>query len=297
MNCLKRKSGVSSYGMSPVLMVLLSVIIWGSSVVATRIAGFTVGPVTLAFIRFVIASVLMSLIRLMQKEKQKPKRRDLFLIILSSAVGVTLYYIIENYGVILTAASTASLISGCYPAITLAIGALFFHEEITWNKTIGLLLALAGIFILSYSAASSSSSILGIVLLIIDGIFWALYNYIVQAADPSLSSFTITYYQTISGTLMFMPFLLLEKGSETVWNPSSVGAVLYLGVCCSTLAYMLYNAGLRGVSAFTAAAMLNVMPLAGTLLSALILHETVPLRSLLGGILIIIGVFYSSRKT
>ena len=84
--------------------------------------------------------------------------------------------------------------------------------------------------------------------------------------------------------------VLLEKNIPLTLTPVSAGCVLYLGAICSCLAYVLYNEGLRGVSAFAAAAMLNLMPLSGTVLSALILHEAIGLRALGGGALIIAGV-------
>lgn len=282
--------------MSSYLILLLSIVIWGSSVVATRIAGFMIGPITLAFMRMVIASVLLCLMRLFSKNRQKPDRKNLFLIFLSALIGVTLYYMIENYGILLTSASTASLISGSYPAIALLIGAFFFHEKLTASKAVGILISLLGIAVLSSSADRGSSSFTGIILLITDGVFWALYNYIVQAVDDSYSSLTVTSYQTWMAAVMMIPFLFLEKDVPLVLTPVSFACVIYLGAVCSCLAYVLYNAGLRGVSAFAAAAMLNLMPLSGTVLAALILHETIGMEAILGGALIIGGVVISTRR-
>lgn len=255
-----------------------------------------IGPITLAFMRMVIASVLLCLMRLFSKNRQKPDRKNLFLIFLSALIGVTLYYMIENYGILLTSASTASLISGSYPAIALLIGAFFFHEKLTASKAVGILISLLGIAVLSSSADRGSSSFTGIILLITDGVFWALYNYIVQAVDDSYSSLTVTSYQTWMAAVMMIPFLFLEKDVPLVLTPVSFACVIYLGVVCSCLAYVLYNAGLRGVSAFAAAAMLNLMPLSGTVLAALILHETIGMEAILGGALIIGGVVISTRR-
>lgn len=178
--------------------------------------------------------------------------------------------------------------------MALLVGALFFHEKLTLRKAGGILISLAGIAVLSFEAAGGSSSIIGIILLIIDGIFWALYNYIVQAIDPKYSSLNISAYQTWIATVLMAPFLLLERNMAFVLTPVSALSILYLGAVCSSLAYVLYNAGLRGVSAFAAAAMLNLMPLSGTVLSALILHEVLGIRALVGGTLIIAGVLIST---
>ncbi len=282
--------------MGSYLILTLSIILWGSSVVATRIAGFSIGPVALAFFRIAIAAVLMSAIRLFSKEKKKrPAGKDMKLIALSALLGITFYYMIENLGIMMTAASTASMISGSYPAITLALGFAFFHEKITVSRVAGILLSMAGIGVLTFSAGGSSS-LLGIGLLVLDGVFWALYNYMVQAISDELDAFTISWYQTLWAALFYLPFLFLEKGGMPALDMTSILCILYLGAGCSTLAYILYNAGLRGVSAFAAATLLNLMPLSGTVLSALILHETVSLRSWFGGALIIAGVVIANRR-
>lgn len=281
--------------MGSFLILTLSIILWGSSVVATRIAGFSVSPVWLAFFRIVIAAVLMAVIRLFSKNRSRPHGRDMALIILSAVIGITLYYIIENIGIMMTAASTASMISGSYPAITLALGFAFFHEKITVRRIAGILVSMAGIGLLTY-AGGGASRLAGIGLLLLDGVFWALYNYMVQAVSPGVDAFTISYYQTLAAAVCYLPFLLFEKGSVPVFDQTSLLCILYLGVCCSTLAYILYNKGLRGVSAFTAASLLNLMPLSGTVLSALILHEEISLKAGIGGILIILGVIISNRR-
>ena len=276
--------------MASYLILLLSILIWGSSVVATRIAGFTMGPITLAFLRLLIASVILFVIWIFHKPKETCSRRDLFLIFLSALIGVSIYYVIENYGVIMTSASTASMISGSYPALALLVGVLFFHEKLTLRKVGGIVISLCGIALLSLSGSGESSRALGIVLLIANGINWALYNYIVQAIDKRHYALTISMYQTWMASALMAPFLLLEKNMPFTFTPVSAGCVLYLGAVCSCLAYVLYNEGLRGVSAFAAAAMLNLMPLSGTVLSALILHEAIGFRALGGGALIIAGV-------
>lgn len=280
--------------MSSYVILLLAIVIWGSSVVATRIAGFTMGPIMLAFLRMTIASFILLVIHLFQKEKETVGKRDMFLIFLSALIGVTIYYIIENYGIMMTSASTAAMIAGSYPAIALLIGVLFFHERPTARKIIGIMISLCGIALLSVTSLDQQSSAAGIFLLVFDGICWTLYNYIVQAISDQYSALCISKYQTWMAAAMMVPFLLLEKNMSLTFTPASALCVLYLGAVCSCLAYILYNAGLRGVSAFSAAVMLNLMPLSGTVLSALILHETIGLKALTGGILIIAGVLIST---
>ena len=277
--------------------LVLSNIIWGSSVVATRIAGGVIPPVTLCFLRFMTASLIMFSIWLISKDRQVPRGRDLVLVLVTGAVGVSVYYMLENRGIMMTSASTAALIAGSYPAITLLLGVLFFHEKATAGKVIGIGLALCGIALLSWQANEQASSALGIIFLLIDGLIWALYNYIVKSISDDLSPFTITFFQALTGTMLFVPFLFTESRAGIELTGSTVSCVLYLGIAASTVAYLLYNYGLRNVSAFAAASLLNLIPVSGTVLSALVLHEVITARAGLGGILVIAGVMISTWRS
>lgn len=277
--------------------LVLSNMIWGSSVVATRIAGGVIPPVTLCFLRFMTASLIMGTVWLTSKNRQVPHGRDLVLVLVTGAVGVSVYYMLENRGIMLTSASMAAMIAGSYPAITLLLGVLFFHEKATAGKITGIVLALCGIALLSWQADGQASSALGIFFLLVDGLIWALYNYVVKSISDDLSPFTITFFQALTGTLLFVPFLFAESRAGIELSTSAVGCVLYLGIAASTAAYLLYNYGLRNVSAFAAAALLNLIPVSGTVLSALILHEVISARAGLGGILVIAGVMISTWRS
>ena len=78
-------------------------------------------------------------------------------------------------------------------------------------------------------------------------------------------------------------------------TPSAIWALLYLAVGCSVLAYLLYNFSLRGISPSAAAAIMNLMPVFGLLLSAIILNESITPASAAGGVIVILGVLLSAK--
>lgn len=137
----------------------------------------------------------------------------------------------------------------------------------------------------------------GNLMMIFNGFLWALYNYLTGRISRNCDNFSVTYLQILIGTLCFIPMLLLEPVSIGPVTAASVLALLYLAVCCSLAALLLYNYGLRNTDPATAAALMNLMPVAGVVLSALILKETITMRHILGGIIIIAGVFVSEHKT
>ncbi|AQS04986.1 drug/metabolite transporter (DMT)-like permease [Clostridium beijerinckii] len=75
---------------------------------------------------------------------------------------------------------------------------------------------------------------------------------------------------------------------------TSASALIYLSVGCSIVAFLLYNLGLRKLSASISVSLMNLVPVLGLIFSILILHERVSTVQILGGVIVIIGVILSS---
>ncbi len=277
------------------LALIAAVCIWGSSYIASKIALEAFSPLLLCLIRFILASLCMFLLRL-KRERIIPSKRDLKYMTLSAISGIAVYYALENIAVSMTSASDASLISAVYPVITILIGILFFHLKTNRNEIMGILMGVCGVIILTVSGSDGAGSVLGNMLIALNGCLWAGYNYMTQKISDEPDDFTVTYYQTLIGTVCFLPMLAFERNIRFAVTPGSIAAVLYLSLICSLAALFLYNYGLRRVSAARAASLMNLMPVAGVILSVLILHETVTFRHLAGGAVIIAGVLLSAKE-
>ena len=270
---------------------ILAICLWGSSFIGTKFAYATFTPIFTCFLRFLIAFIVLFIMRLFTRKENVTKQDHLW-IALTALLGISLYYVLENIALSFTSSSYASLITGSYPAMSIAIGFLFFHEKLTKKMVAGIGIALLGVAILSN--VQGSSNLLGNCILIFDGVLWGLYNYIIPKVNTKYNVITITYYQTLYGILFLLPILFFDQhiiGSITM---GSVTAIIFLAVGCSALAYVLYTYGLRKVSCATAASLMNVMPILGVVLSYLLLNETITLLQGFGGILIILGVMISN---
>lgn len=279
--------------------IIVALLIWSTSFIGTKIAYETFPPITLGAARFIIASIVLGILVVIKKEFVKPKPKDLGLIAISGILGITLYFTMENVGVKLTTASNAALIVASYPAITVLLEWLIYKEKLTNFKTVGILLAFGGIYLLSYTNndAHEKSQLVGNLILIATGIVWAFYNFTTRKVVNKYPAITLSFYQTVAGTICFIPLTFIEMD---MWMPPTsitLSALIYLGVLCSVVAFLLYNFGLRKLSAYTAVSLMNLVPIFGVIFSILILHESVSLRQFIGGVLIIIGVIFSVKQT
>ncbi|TXK84101.1 DMT family transporter [Paenibacillus sp. N3.4] len=274
-----------------------AILLWSTSFVGTKIAYNSFPPLTLGAARFIIASVILGAIMLARKEFVRPTPKDMGLMGLSGILGTTLYFALENIGLEMTTASSAALIVASYPAITALLEFVLFRVKISWLKVLGIVMAVVGVYQISGgSQRDSSDQLTGNLILILAGFVFAAYNFTTRKVVKNYSMVTVSFYQTIAGTIAFIPLAIIERSRWQVPSTESLWMLLYLGIFCSVAAFMLYNYGLRNLSSGTAVALMNLVPLFGVLFSTLFLHEVLHLFDLIGGMIIIIGVILSVRE-
>lgn len=281
-----------------VLSVLASILIWSSSYVGTKIAYASFPPLTLGFARFLLASVVLGLLLLVRREFTLPRLKDLGWMALSGLLGITAYFALQNIALKMLSASSAALIVACYPAITVLFEFLFYRAKISWVKLAGIALAIGGVYWLSQGSAGAGGSqqTLGSILLVLTGVAWSLYNFVTGKVVKKYSMITVSFYQTVAGTIAFIPLALTETKSWQMPTPEAWLMLAFLGVLCSVVAFIAYNYGLRKLSSSSAVTMLNLVPVFGVLFSVLLLKESVQAAQLLGGAVVIGGVLLSMRQ-
>jgi len=290
----QKQSGALSY-----LSILGALVIWSSSFVAIKIAYETYPPITLGAVRFVVATLILGALTLLPKNRVKLEKKDIGTVALSGLMGITLYAVLQNIAMQWTSASSATLIIASYPAITLLLESLIYKVKMNLFKIFGILIAIAGVVILSYVKADTrqQGELLGVVMLLVAGIAWAFYNFLTKKVVNRYPSISLLFYQTLFGAIFMAPLALFERGD---WAPPTVmsfSMMLFLGLFCSVVAFLLYNNGLKKLPASSVTSMLNLVPIFGVFFSWLLLGEQVTLRKVIGGDVIIAGVMISARQT
>lgn len=277
------------------IATIASVLLWSASFIATKFAYISFSPIMVGFIRFFIATVILFFARLILHDTALPNKTDMKKIALSGLLGITLYFSAENLGVKMTTASNASLIVASYPSITALFEFFIYRTKPAAKKIIGIILAFGGVVILTASSGGGGKQALyGNLILIAAGVIWTFYNFTTRSVTKKYSPLTLSYFQMLFGTIFFIPLVLPECGSiQSITLPSCL-AIAYLSVGCSVGAFLMYNFGLRKLSASTAVSIMNLVPVFGIILSAVLLGEAVSAAQICGGIVVITGVILSS---
>lgn len=261
-----------------------AILLWSASFIATKFAYTTFSPLMVGFVRFLLATALLGIVKLLSKNKDRPDKKDMKRIALSGLLGITLYFAAENIGVGLTTASNASLIVASFPAITTLFEFFIYKTKPTIPKLLGITLAFGGVAVLTAkSGFGGIEALWGNLFLIAAGIVWTFYNFLTRSVAGKYSPTTLSFYQFLFGTIFFIPLVLIEHKPIGAITAESIAAMIYLALGCSVVAFLLYNWGLRRLSAATSVSLMNLVPVFGLIFSALLLKETITLTQILGG--------------
>jgi drug/metabolite transporter (DMT)-like permease len=230
------------------IFALVPAIIWGYSFIATKYAVSYIKPATLGFIRFIISYIILEFFVFLRKENTTVNLKDRILFMCMGFFGITFYFLGENFGLKYTTSSNGALIVSTIPIFTLLVDKIFYRKKISYTLTSGIILSFVGIYILLFGFSKIKNiNVKGDLVMFIPVLSWIIYTYISKLKSSKYSVFFITKEMTFYGALFFLPFVFIEKGSFCIFklNISTVISILYLGVICSSLAYILWNKALK----------------------------------------------------
>ncbi|MEW6244832.1 MAG: EamA family transporter [Bacillota bacterium] len=275
------------------IYMLSAVGIWGSTFVVTKAAYAEVGPITLAALRFALATLLLLPPAIRQGGFRSTTVLPLALLGLS---GVTAFFTLQNLGVYFTSATAAGLILGSIPAFTLVCSAVFLKERITLLRGVGVATSMLGVSVIvlaGEAGGDASNPVLGNLLVLGGALSWALYTVLGKATVERLPRHAVAAGSVTFGFVFLVPLALLETrllGYRTI-TPSGWLAVAYLGIAASGLAFWLWNMGIRSVSASEAGTFTNLSPVVSVITATALLGETPGVSHIAGGLMVILGVY------
>jgi len=242
------------------------------------------------FWRFGLAWVIIAIVMLFRKERLHVSRREFRTLtglgLLFVASSLTLYLSFH-----LMAAGVASTILFVYPVMTALIMALFFKERVTWVTTLSIVLSFIGVMLLYWSDRNGTLNTLGVILVLISALTYAVYIVVMNRAELNMSAFKINFYVLIYCALGNLIFALLS--GEGIQAPSNATSWFYVGwlaivPAILALVMMVYAAKILGST--PTAIMGALEPLTAVLIGLFIFGEPFSMHLAFGIILILSAV-------
>lgn len=271
---------------------------WAGGFIATRIVAQVLGPFTGAFLRYLVAClILVPLALRVSPGLFRVDRRQLLRLTLLGFSGVFAYNYFFFNGLRLVPASHGALVVALNPAMVMLFSAWRYGEPIRGMRLTGMLLALAGVACVI--ARGNPLRILegfewGDAYMLGCPVTWAAYTLVGKEALRRATPLEATTWASLTGCAM----LFVSAGFEA-WPaqvPTDVWVSLaYLGVVGTVLAFVWYYEGIRILGASRAAIFNNLIPVFTLLLSVLVLGEDVPVYTYAGAAMVLTGVTLVNR--
>lgn len=291
----------------PYLLLTLTALFWSGNMVLGRGIRADVPPIALAFWRWVIALALIAPLALPHLKEQWPLlKKGWKPVLLLGILGVGCYNTFAYVALQYTAATNAVLLNSFIPIVTIALSWLFLGKRLKPIEAVGVAISFLGAT--TIIARGDLAVLLGLSLNLGDVwmlgavLTWAIYTVGLQWRPAGVHPMLMLGALTLVGVLTLAPIYAHELGAfggparhiNLHWG--SLAGIAYVGVLPSFVGYIFYNRGVAEVGANKASLFIHLMPVFGTLLSALFLGELPHLYHFVGIGLIFSGIYLTMAR-
>ncbi len=282
------------------LSAFVTILIWGTTFISTKVLLVDFQPVEILFFRFVMG--LLILIIAYPRRMKETTRKQEVIFALAGLCGVCMYYLLENIALTYTMASNVGVIISVAPFFTAILAHLILKKEdqLKANFLIGFIIAMVGICLISLQGTKMQLNPIGDLLAVIAALLWACYSVLIR----KISSFGYNTIQTTRriftyGILFMIPAIFLFDFDWDVTrfsNPIYLFNIIFLGVGASALCFVTWNYAVKILGAVKTSIYIYMVPVITVITSILILHETVTILAAIGTLLTLVGLVVSESK-
>lgn len=288
-------------------ILCLPSLFWAGNFIAGRAVSGAIGPVTLAYGRWLLALLVLLPFAYKAVIHDWHHVRPLYWqfrwkILGISFLGIVAFTCLVYWGLQTTTATNAILLQSIIPIMIVLVGALFYRQGLGVWQACGLVLSLVGVLVIvlqgQFSRLLALAFTKGDLLIFLAVLCWAFYTLWLRTIPAQINRMALLIAQIVSGLVLMTPLFVWELavGMPTQWSLKTVTALVYIGIFPSVFSYLLYNYGVAKVGAAKAGQSIYLIPVFGTLLSVLLLGEHLHIYHAVGVAGIFLGIVLSTRK-
>ncbi len=285
-----------------IALAVLATLIWSGNFVIARGVNQQIPPVSLAFYRWSLATVLIAPLAIKKfKEEKQIVLTNWKYIFWVALTGITLFntfvYVAGHY----TSAINMALIgTTSSPIFATIMAVVFLKERMNTFRIIGILLCVAGIVLLlskgSWENLASFRFSVGDLWVLAGAFAFAVYNILVRKKPGGISAINFLFVIFLLGTILLFPAYLTELNitGPVQWNGNLYGSIIYLGLGTSVISFLCWNAALQKLGTGTTVLFGNLIPIFSTLEAVWLLGEQINSIHLISGLLVIGGLIIAN---
>ena len=295
---------MKEHGLKGILAALVPNVIFGFSFLFSKIALDYAHPLMILAIRFTVAFAVLNILWLCKVIHLDFKGKDKKRLIMMSLAQPLLYFIMELYGINLTSSAMSGVLISLVPVGVIILSILVLKERPTNRQIFFSMLSLAAVIAITLASGNSgSNTLLGILLLMVAVFCASLFNILSRAESKRFSPVERTYMMFFIGTIGFNIIALVGLNANYVTELTRAvtslpfwGAISYLSILSSIVAFMLYNYATTLISPVRAASFANITTVVSVFAGIFIMGETLTIVQLICCVFIIIGVLGGNKE-
>ena len=276
-------------------MLMIVLLLWAGNSIVGRAARDDIPPLTLALFRWAggLALLLPFAWRRIRADRAAIKAHWPMILLLGAS-GIGAFNGLLYSGLRETTASNALLIQAAIPALVFLFDFLLFRSRPRPAQVFGVAIAATGVATIIFEADPALLLALnfgrGDLLVLIAVVAWGFYTSLLRLRPPihPLAFLALTF---MIGVVAMLPGAVLEWQHESIrMTPQVIGAIFYVAVFPSLIAYQMFNRAVAEIGAADTGQVISLQPLIGAVLAALLLGEALHPYHFAGMVLILLGI-------
>lgn len=289
--------------MKTVLIWLLLCLIWGTTWIFIKIGLQDLPPMAFAASRFILAVVILYAVLRIQKIPLPKTSKEWKLIALTGVLQFSINYSLVFWSEVYITSGLAAVLQAMITVFGLILAWIFLpNEQITKRKIVAVAIGIIGVAVIFIDQLKVQSlmAFLGSVGIVIGAYAASQASILVKAKGGAFHPAALVFGQMICGLPLIVIYSLAVEGNPLNynWTWRAVGCILYLTIAGTIAAFWLYYWLLGKIESTKAMMISLVTPLIAVLIGWVVVGETLPPQTGIGGLLIIasIGLIVFRRK-
>jgi len=255
-------------------------------------------PIEVMIYRFSLAYIVLLLLY-PRWSFPKSLRDELYFFVLGF-LGIFLYFILENFALKYTQATNVGLYMGAIPIFTAILAHFLIHDEkLTPNIITGFIIAIVGMGLILLEGSKFEIRLKGDILAIIAAAVFALYSVTLKFAPKEYHYITTTRKSFFYAIILMLIYHFIDQKPlhlRALLEPTVYTNVIFLGLCASSLAFVFYRRGVEIIGSIKATNYIYLVPLLTAVTGIIVLNEKLTIKMVVGGFLILIGLYISQKR-
>lgn len=286
----------------PYVLLSITALCWAGNAIVGRLAAGHIPPVTLSFLRWSFAFLLVLPFALKHLVRDWPAiRSKLAVMLLLSLTGIGAFNTLQYWALEHTQALNTLLLQSAAPLVVAVWSLLLLRVHLTLAQTFGVLLSLTGVVVIllhgDLTALSAITFNKGDLIFIAALVIFGFYS-VMTLKRPPMHGLSFVAFTFGCGAASLVPLLAWELFARPrmALDLPNLLTLFYVSVFPSVVAYICFNRGVQLIGANRAAPFFHVVPVFGSIMAIIFLGERPQAFHVIGFALVLAGVFVASRR-